>query len=66
MGGKRLDWLAHVCKKNRIINTAAQYLYLNVMPALFSRTELKNRAGDSDSNGVWGAERYGWLLSAMR
>lgn len=54
MGGKRLDWLAHVCKKNRIINTAAQYLYLNVMPALFSRTELKNRAGDSDSNGVWG------------
>ena len=46
MGGKRLDWLAHVCKKNRIINTAAQYLYLNVMPALFSRTELKNRAGD--------------------
>lgn len=53
MGGKWLDRLAHVCKKNRVLNTAAQHLYLNVMPSLFSDMGSENRDG-SDSNGVWG------------
>ena len=56
MPEKWLGQLTHACKKSRLVNSAAQYLYLNVLPAL-SVVSQADRLDGADPYEVWGRER---------